>query len=246
MEPPSGFEHGTPGLGIQCLDLGHCSSHDDTDCVMMMMILTLTDYEVEGNVKSAKKLNETLRSTDCSPLKKIRKDKEVGYGKRKFTKAKDQLASSFSDVIPGLDNLTICNDCDVLMRQVKEKLDKCHTREERIQFLTLIPEHWSRERTVSFFNVTEYMVRTARNLTKEKGILGIPDSIHRHVLSDELLARVKSFYEEDQIRPMCAGKKDFVTIKSSHGTKEHHQKRLIFAILEQHIYSTNQHSLMTK
>ena len=26
---------------------------------------------------------------------------------------------------------------------------------------------------------------------------------------------------------MCAGKKDFVTIKSSHGKKEHHQKRLI-------------------
>ena len=87
-------------------------------------------------------------------------------------------------MIPGLDNLTICNDCGVLMRQVKEKLDKCHTREERIQLLTLIPEHWSRERAVSFFNVTEYMVRTARNVTKEKGILEIPDSIHRHGLSD--------------------------------------------------------------
>ena len=110
---------------------------------------------------------------------------------------------------PGLDNLTICNDCDVLMRQVKEKLDKYHTREERIQFLTLIPEHWSRERAVSFSNVIEYMVRTARNVTKEKGILGIPDSIHRHDLSDKLLARVRSFYEEDQISQMCAGKKDY-------------------------------------
>ena len=169
-----------------------------------------------------------MRSIDCSPVKKVQKDRKVGYGKRKFKEAKDQLASSFSDVIPGLDNLTICNDCDVLMRQVKEKLDKCHTREERIQLLTLIPEHWSRERAVSFFNVTEYMVRTARNVKKEKGILGIPDSIHRHGLSDELLARVKSFYEEDQISQMCAGKKDFVNIKSSHGTKKHHQKRLIF------------------
>ena len=53
---------------------------------------------------------------------------------------------SFSDVIPGLD-LTICNDCEnLLMIKVKEKLDKCHTREERIQLLTLMPEHWSRER----------------------------------------------------------------------------------------------------
>ena len=113
------------------------------------------------------------------------------------------------------------------MTVMKEKLDKCHTREERIQLLILIiPEHWSRERTVSFFNVvTEYMVRTARNV--KKGILGIPDLIHRHRLSDELLARVKSFYEEDQISCMCAGKKNFVTIKNSDGTKEHHQKRLI-------------------
>ena len=123
---------------------------------------------------------KNMISIDCSPLKKVQKDREVGYGKRKFKEAKDQLASSFSDVIPGLDNLTICNNFDVLMRQVKEKLDKCHTREERIQLLTLIPEHWSRERAVSFFNVTEYMVRTARNVKKEKGILGIPDSIHRH------------------------------------------------------------------
>ena len=69
-----------------------------------------------------------MTSSDCSPLKKVWKDREVGYGKRKFKEAKDQLESCFSDVIPGLDNLTICNDCDVLMRQVKEKLEKCYTR----------------------------------------------------------------------------------------------------------------------
>ena len=152
---------------------------DDTDC----------DYEVQGNAKSTQKLNETLTSIDCLPLKKVWKDRELGYGKRKFKEAKDQLASSFSDVMQGLDNLTIRNDCDVLIRQVKEKLDKCHTREERIQSLTLIPEYWSRERAVSFFNVTEYMVRTSRNVKKEKGTLGIPDSIHRHNLSDELLVK---------------------------------------------------------
>ena len=115
---------------------------------------------------------------------------------------------------------------NVLMCQVKEKLDTCHKREERIQLLTLIPEHWSRERAVSFFNITEYMVRTARNVKKEKGILEIPDSIHRYGLSDELLARVKSFYEEDQISCMCPRKNNFVTIKNSDGTNERHQKKI--------------------
>ena len=110
---------------------------NDTDC----------SYEVEGNVKSAEKWNKTLTSTDCSPLKKVWKAREVGYGKRQFKEAKDELASSFSDVIPGLHHLITGNDCDVL-RQVKEKLDKCHTREKGIQLFTLIPEHWSRERAV--------------------------------------------------------------------------------------------------
>ena len=54
-------------------------------------------------------------SIDCSPLKKVQ-DRELGYEKRKFKETKDQLACSFSDVIPGLDYLTICNDCNVLMR----------------------------------------------------------------------------------------------------------------------------------
>ena len=48
------------------------------------------------------------------------------------------------------------------------KLVKCHTREERIQLLTLIPEQWAREKAISFFSVTEYMVRTARNVKKGK------------------------------------------------------------------------------
>ena len=51
------------------------------------------------------------------------------------------------------------------------------------------------------------MVRNVRNVKKENDILGIPDSIHRHSLSDELLARVKSFYEDDQISQISAGKR---------------------------------------
>ena len=95
------------------------------------------------------------------------------------------------------------------MGQVKEKLGICCTRAERIQLLSLIPEHWSRQKAVLFFNVTEYMVRTARNVKKRKGTLGIPDSIHRHGISHQLLAIVKSFYEDEQISQMRAEKKGF-------------------------------------
>ena len=110
------------------------------------------------------------------------------------------------------------------MRKSKEKLDKFHTRKEKVQLLTLVLEHWSRERTVSFFTVTEYMVRTARNVKIEKGILGITDLSHSHGMSDELLARVKPFYKDDEISQICARKKDFLSVKNSDGTKECHQK----------------------
>ena len=76
---------------------------------------------------------------------------------------------------------------------------------------------------------------------------GIPDSIHRHGLSEELLVRVKSFYEEDQISQMYAGKKDFVTIKNSDGAKEHHQKRLILCnIREAYLQYKSTFHIMTK
>ena len=74
---------------------------------------------------------------------------------------------SLSDVIPDLDDLTIFNDCDALMRHVKEKLDKCHTREEIIQLLTLIPEHLSRERAISFFSVTDTWLEM-QEMSKER------------------------------------------------------------------------------
>ena len=80
-------------------------------------------------MKSAEKLNETLTSFGFSRLKKVQKDREVWY-KKKVQRSKYQLASSFSDVIPGLDGLTIPSDCHAHMWEVKEKLNKCHTRKK--------------------------------------------------------------------------------------------------------------------
>ena len=70
------------------------------------------------------------------------------------------------------------------------------------------------------------MVRTARNVKREKVILEIPDSIHRQGLSGELLAGGNSFYEDDQISQCVKGKR-ILWLKNSDGTKEHHQRRLI-------------------
>ena len=45
---------------------------------------------------------------------------------------------------------------------------------ERIQILTLTPDSWSRRYCAEHFNVSEYLVRTAKELKKVKGILAKP------------------------------------------------------------------------
>ena len=78
-------------------------------------------------------------------------------------------------------------------------------------------------------------VRTARNeeTSKDRDTRDIYQihtrvySVHRHALTDELLARVNPFYEDDQISQMYARKRDIVTVKNSDHSKECHQKRLI-------------------
>ena len=63
------------------------------------------------------------------------------------------------------------NDLDILMDLIKDKMTVSN-REKKVQLLTLVPMSWTCEKVVSFFpNVTKYMLRQARSLLAEKGIL---------------------------------------------------------------------------
>ena len=52
---------------------------------------------------------------------------------------------------------------------MKEKLANASTS-EKIQIMTLAPDSWSRDHCSKFFKVSEYIVRTARELKKVSGI----------------------------------------------------------------------------
>jgi hypothetical protein len=49
------------------------------------------------------------------------------------------------------------------------------TSEEKIKILTLTPESWSILKAASYFGVSEYLIRQARELKKSRDILGTPD-----------------------------------------------------------------------
>ena len=64
----------------------------------------------------------SLVSLECSPLKAVRKERAERYGKRNYKEAKEKLSSSIGNVL----DLTLhdCDDCSVLMQELKEKLQK--------------------------------------------------------------------------------------------------------------------------
>ena len=76
------------------------------------------------------------------------------------------------------------------------------------------------------------MVKTAKNLKAQKGILAIPAQKIGKRLPSEISIRVQQFYEEDEFSRMCPGKKDCVPVRID-GQKVYKQKRLLLCNLKE-------------
>ena len=105
-------------------------------------------------------------------------------------------------------------------------------RREKIQILTLIPSSLSVQKASNIFQVPVCMVRKAREIREEKGILGMPDKVTGMKIKKVLLNAVQSFYCSDENSQQLPGKKDFVSL----GQKRHMQKRLLLCNIKE-LYS---------
>ena len=83
---------------------------------------------------------------------------------------------------------------------------------EKIQILTLAPDSWSCQYCAEHFNVSKYLVRTARELKKVKGILAKPAQKQGKVISRNTIDLLLSMYEDDEFSRQMPGKKDYVSI----------------------------------
>ena len=54
------------------------------------------------------------------------------------------------------------------------------------------------------------MVRTARQLVSQKGILSTPNLKQGHALSADIVSLVEEFFESDEVSRVMPGKKDCV------------------------------------
>ena len=131
------------------------------------------------------------------------------------------------------------SEYDVLLGKLKQKLSTCNDSKEKIQILSLMaPSSWTIPRTAIEFGVSEYLVKTARNLTKKYGILPIySDKISRGALSQEIAKQIQDFYMRADVSSECPGMNDCVSVRTDDetddGKKTKVQKRLVLQNLRE-------------
>ena len=113
-----------------------------------------------------------------SPIKPVGKQDAVSYVQNKAKRMKAGLNEKQANVMEisneeliesSLNDCTSCKDLERLIVLIKEKLEISSSRNQ-IKILTLTPESWSIKKTVQEFGVTEYTVKCARELKRERGI----------------------------------------------------------------------------
>ena len=108
-------------------------------------------------------------------------------------------------------------------------------KKTKIQILTLEPKSWSIEKTAHEFGVSECIVRNARILKKNYGILANPEGKRGKTLQEDIQNKVIEFFQDDEFSRLCPGKKDYVSVKIK-GERVQMQKRLLLCNLkEMHI-----------
>ena len=93
--------------------------------------------------------------------------------------------------------------------------------------------HWTIENTIDEFKTSKYLIKQARFVKAEKGILGQREvSLKGLKLTMEVKEKIVSFYEYDENSRMLPGAKDCFAIQTNEG-KIHKQKRLVLCNLSE-------------
>ena len=133
-----------------------------------------------------------------SPIKKVSFRDKLSYGRNKLKRLKVGTEEKFVQALDisaeelqpetRVENLK-CNDLYKLVGLIKEKL-LVSSWNEKVKLLTLTPESWTIEKTMKEFEVSKYLVKKARSLKKELGILAEPKAKNFKVLPQETVTTV--------------------------------------------------------
>ena len=203
------------------------------------------DLDFVPHQNALESLNKAVGELDCSPVKrpfKLNKRDRVSYGKRKVTQMKSSLLNKCAQALDLKDNQLDSNsdstdeeetsDIEILMGLLREKI-KTSSRQEKIKLLTLVPHSWTKKKTVEFFQVSQHMVKRARQLKKEKGILANPSpKTGGRAIPEAVKQRVHEFYQSSEFSRVWPGKKEYVSVYIN-GEKIQKQKQLLLVNLKE-------------
>ena len=95
------------------------------------------------------------------------------------------------------------------------------------------------------FGANQYMVRQAKNLVNQHGILATPNQSKGRPLVQSTEKLIKEFYESDEISRLLPGAKDYVSVRDQENNLTKKQKRLVLCNLrEAHAAFRNQHPII--
>ena len=212
----------TSAMTLPSADILPSSSSSSTS-ITSPEITELHDHGAE-RLESIKAVSKCLEDLGETPII-MRKVRSKKYSKDKMARITAKMDRAFIDEDKSGDDREI-------IRQLKEKFHTVPERSTKIQILTILPKSWSIERTQAEFGASNFMVRKAKQLVKDKGVLSSPDPQPGHCLAKTTIDHVVAFYESDSSSRMMPGKKDFVSVKGEHG-RAHVQKRLILSNLKE-------------
>ena len=172
------------------------------------------------NFATLESVNQCLGEIGETPVVK-KKLQQVHYPKDKLKRITTAMKKVMVQDTDSSDN----HDDGEIIKQLKEKFNTTAERSEKVQVLTVLPKSWSMRKVQAQFGASDYMVRKARELVKQKGILSTPNLKPGHSLAAETCESVCRFYESDEISRLMPGKKDFVSVRLGE-KREHFQKWL--------------------
>ena len=196
------------------------------------------DMEYVPATFSLNNINKTAEVLDCTPMRLVRDRDKAGYCKKKIQKLHKALSETCAnaldlktDDLKSEENNSSHSDLDRFVDLLKAKI-QISPRQEKIKLLTLAPESWTKKKTQEVFGVSDRMVKRARQLKRDKGILASPDHKRGKTVNGDVKQRIHDFYQSDEYSRMCPGKKEYITVRD--GTiKEQKQKRLLLANLRE-------------
>lgn len=196
----------------------------------------------EDKTNATETLNASLTAVGISPLKfqRLAARDSKGYAKRKISETQEVIIEKIAtasglnpeDLVPSTSKqCTDCLDYKQMLNELKEKLH-VSKRQEQIQILTMAPQSWTIKQVMQEFGVSEKMVKTARTLKNDVGILALPKSKCGKKLPEDVKQTVIEFFQDPEFSRICPGRKDCVSVRID-GKKVQVQKYLLLNNLKE-------------